>query len=93
MRNLVVFLAAGLVLAADGPGVLQIQVMDGADAVYPLGSRATRGVTPAICGRAGKGEASGETASDMPQAPSARGHSLQPPESLAMGTRRAVVFS
>ena len=54
MRNLVVFLAAGLVLAADGPGVLQIQVMDGADAVYPLGSRATRGVTVLVRDDAGR---------------------------------------
>lgn len=54
IRKLGVFLAAALALWADGPGTLQIQVLDGADAVYPLGSRATRGVTVLVRDEAGR---------------------------------------
>jgi len=50
MRTLGILLAGilqagSLALGADSAGALEIRVIDGANAVYPLGSRATRGVT------------------------------------------------
>jgi hypothetical protein len=54
IRNLGIFLAVSLTLAADGPGVLKIEIVEGAEAVYPLDSRATRGVTVLISDESGR---------------------------------------
>jgi hypothetical protein len=53
IRTLSVVLATGLALGADNPGVLAIRVVEGADAVYSVGSRATRGVTVLVSDEAG----------------------------------------
>jgi len=45
IRTLVVVLATSLAFGAGDPGALDLRVIEGDNAVYPVGSRATRGIT------------------------------------------------
>lgn len=47
-------LATSLALGADNPGILQIRVVEGGDAEYAVGSRATRGITVLVSDEAGR---------------------------------------
>jgi hypothetical protein len=54
IRTLGILLAVSLVLKADEPGILNLKVIEGDDAVYPIGSRATRGVTVLVSDERGR---------------------------------------
>lgn len=47
-------LAASLAFGADSPGILQIRVVEGGNAEYAVGSRATRGITVMVSDEAGR---------------------------------------
>ena len=51
---LAAILAATLAWGADAPSILTIRVAEGDGAVYPIGSRATRGVTVLVTDEAGR---------------------------------------
>ena len=53
-QTLVALLAAALAYGADGPSVLAIRVTEGDGAVYPKGSRATRGLTVLVTDETGR---------------------------------------
>ncbi len=53
-RTLGILLATSLALGADNPGILDIRVIEGDNAVYPVGSRATRGVTVLVSDQSGR---------------------------------------
>jgi hypothetical protein len=48
------FLAVSLASGADEPGILAIRVIEGSDAAYALGSRATSGITVLVTDEAGR---------------------------------------
>jgi hypothetical protein len=59
IRLLRVFLAGvvlitTLAMGADSPAILEIRVVDGEGAAYPIGSRATRGVTVLVSDQTGR---------------------------------------
>ena len=54
IRTLGILLATSLAFGADIPGILEIRVVVGGDAVYPVGSRATRGITVLVSDEAGR---------------------------------------
>jgi hypothetical protein len=54
VTNVIVLLATILVQQADGPAILQIRVIEGEGVAYPLGGRATRGVTVQVTDETGK---------------------------------------
>jgi hypothetical protein len=49
-----VALMASLAMGADSPSLLQIRVVEGDGAAYPVGSRATRGVTVLVSDQSGR---------------------------------------
>lgn len=53
-RTLAAVLTAALVYGADAPSILTIRVAEGDGAVYPTGSRATRGVTVLVTDETGR---------------------------------------
>jgi hypothetical protein len=53
-RALAAFLAAVLASGGDAPSILTIRVAEGDGAAYPIGSRATRGVTVLVTDEAGR---------------------------------------
>jgi hypothetical protein len=53
-RTLAVILAAALAYGADAPSLLTIRVAEGDGAAYPIGSRATRGLTVLVTDEAGR---------------------------------------
>ena len=53
MRTLSVLLATSLLCRADDRGTLAIRVVEGSDAIYAVGSRATRGITVLVSDEAG----------------------------------------
>jgi hypothetical protein len=53
-RTLTAILAAALVYGADAPSILTIRVAEGDGAAYPIGSRATRGVTVRVTDETGR---------------------------------------
>ena len=53
-RTLAAFLAAALAWGADAPSILTIRVAEGDGAAYPIGSRATRGVTVLVTDETGR---------------------------------------
>jgi hypothetical protein len=53
-RLLAAILAAALAWGADAPSILTIRVAEGDGAVYPIGSRATRGVTVLVTDETGR---------------------------------------
>jgi hypothetical protein len=54
IRTLSFLLAVTLALGADDPGILTIRVIEGSDATYTLGSRATQGITVLVTDEAGR---------------------------------------
>ncbi len=54
VTNVIVLLATILVQQADQPAILQIRVIEGEGVAYPLGGRATRGVTVQVTDETGK---------------------------------------
>ena len=50
----VLFLLAGLLEGQSDPAILLIRILEGEGAVYPIGSRATRGVTVQVTDETGK---------------------------------------
>ena len=54
IRTLGILLATSLAYGAGDPGVLDIRVIEGDNAVYPVGSRATRGVTVLVSDESGR---------------------------------------
>lgn len=53
-RTLAAILAAALAWGADAPSILTIRVAEGDGAAYPIGSRATRGVTVLVTDETGR---------------------------------------
>ena len=53
-RTLAAILAAALAWGADAPSILTIRVAEGDGAAYPVGSRATRGVTVLVTDETGR---------------------------------------
>ena len=53
-RTLAAILAAALAYGADAPSLLTIRVAEGDGAAYPIGSRATRGVTVLVTDETGR---------------------------------------
>jgi hypothetical protein len=53
-RSLTAILAAALAWGADAPSILTIRVADGDGAAYPVGSRATRGLTVLVTDETGR---------------------------------------
>ncbi len=54
IRTLSFLLATSLAWGADNPGILQIRVLEGGDAEYAVGSRATRGIAVLVSDEAGR---------------------------------------
>jgi hypothetical protein len=54
VTNVIVLLATILVQQVDEPAILQIRVIEGEGVAYPLGGRATRGVTVQVTDETGK---------------------------------------
>jgi hypothetical protein len=53
-RTLAAILAAALAYGADAPSILAIRVAEGDGAAYPIGSRATRGLTVLVTDESGR---------------------------------------
>lgn len=54
IRTLGILLAISLARGADNPGILDIRVIEGDQAVYAAGSRATRGITVLVSDESGR---------------------------------------
>jgi len=54
VRTLAAFLTVALASGADNPAILAVRVAEGDGAIYPTGSRATRGVTVLITDETGR---------------------------------------
>src|SRR5437868_6319967 len=53
-RVVMVLPISAMIAAAQDPTILQIRILEGEDAVYATGSRATRGITVLVTGETGK---------------------------------------
>ena len=66
IRTLGILLATSLAFGADDFGVLQIRVLEGENAAYLVGSRATRGVTILVSDESGRPVAGATVSFSLP---------------------------